>query len=362
MPRITAARLVPIQVSDRTLWRHVILTTDSGLTGLGEASWNAAPPGFDAMLETHAHSLIGSDLSLQTMSAHSDLLTRGRPGHTIYSALDQAVEDLIARHANLPLCTSLNPGATPADVPLYANINRATRDRSPEGCAASARAAVAQGHKALKFAPFDDLTPDKCGSDTGQSLINAALDRLSAIRGTAPDTTLQVDCHWRLTFQSALDLIPDLAALNITWFECPLPETTDAIHNLRRIRARANDAGMRLTGLESFGRWSDIAPYITAGAYDVAMPDVKYAGGLRAILEIAERAAEHSTQISLHNPSGPVAHLHSLHVMRAVQSAERMEIQWNETPLFETLTTPAPRVTMGQAHIPKGPGIASRFS
>jgi galactonate dehydratase len=70
------------------------------------------------------------------------------------------------------------------------------------------------------------------------------------------------------------------------------------------------------------------------GLYDVVMPDVKYAGGLAECLRIAELAARHGVAVSLHNPSGPVCHAHSIHLSAALQTEERLEYQHGETPLF----------------------------
>ena len=63
-----------------------------------------------------------------------------------------------------------------------------------------------------------------------------------------------------------------------------------------------------MTGLEGF------RPFLEAGIYDVIMPDVKYAGGLRELLRIGEFAAGLGVACSPHNPSGPIAHAHSLHL------------------------------------------------
>ncbi len=46
---------------------------------------------------------------------------------------------------------------------------------------------------------------------------------------------------------------------------------------LKRLRARANAAGMRLAGCETEVRREGFRPFLKAGAYDVMMPDVKYA-------------------------------------------------------------------------------------
>ena len=118
----------------------------------------------------------------------------------------------------------------------------------------------------------------------------------------------------------------------MTWFECPLAETPANYAAIKRLRAKANAAGMRLAGAELFIGAAGFKPLLEQGLYDVVMPDVKYAGGLAECLRIAELAARHGTAVSLHNPSGPVCHAHSVHLSAALEGSERLEYQHGETP------------------------------
>jgi L-alanine-DL-glutamate epimerase-like enolase superfamily enzyme len=71
-----------------------------------------------------------------------------------YSAMEQALRDLAAKSLDVPACAFFG-GAVRDTLPVYANINRATKVRTPAGFAATARKAVADGFHALKAAPFD---------------------------------------------------------------------------------------------------------------------------------------------------------------------------------------------------------------
>jgi galactonate dehydratase len=104
-----------------------------------------------------------------------------------------------------------------------------------------------------------------------------------------------------------------------------------------------------LSLLEGFRPWAD--------AYDVMMPDVKYAGGLTETLRIAEQLSARGVGVSLHNPTGSVCHAVSLHVSAAVASDRPLEIQWGETPLLFDLPDPAlPRPEGGASVLPPGLG------
>ncbi|MEO1020863.1 MAG: enolase C-terminal domain-like protein, partial [Pseudomonadota bacterium] len=353
---VVDAVLTSVRVSPRTTWQHVQLKTDDGRIGLGEATLAFAKAGFSQPLLSQVRQIVGGSL------AGDPLLPLRRPKmglteRTILSAVDQAVTDLKAQAAGQPLCRYLGAETADMAIPLYANINRATQTRSPAGFAANAAAALADGFQAIKVAPFDDLTPELCGTDEAQPLIQAGLDRLRALRDTIGDHDLLVDCHWRFTLEAAEALLPALREIGVVWLECPLPETLETLAHIARLRGAANHHGMRLCGLETAGDWEEVEPFIAAGAYDLIMPDVKHAGGLNTILEIARLAQAAGTAVSLHNPSGPVAHLVSVHMMAAIGGAERLEIQWEESPLFHELTDPPPVLEDGTCR-PRTPAFS----
>ena len=121
---------------------------------------------------------------------------------------------------------------------------------------------------------------------------------------------------------------------------------------IKRLRAKANAAGMRLAGAELFIGAAGFKPLLEQGLYDVIMPDVKYAGGLAECLRIAELAARHGCAVSLHNPSGPVCHAHSVHLSAVLEGAERLEYQHGETPSFFAIAPGLEAPAAGSAALP----------
>jgi galactonate dehydratase len=246
-------------------------------------------------------------------------------------------------------------------APLYANINRRTRDRRPEGFAASARLAMAAGFEAVKIAPFDEVAPDRprvAGS------LAPGLARMAATReAIGPGRELMVDCHWRFDVAEAEEVIRAGAALGLAWFECPLAETTANIGALVRLRGLANERGIRLAGCELGIGEEGFAPFLAAGAYDAMMPDVKYFGGLADMLALAERFAAAGVAFSPHNPTGPVCHAASLQVCAAAPVVDRLEVQFDETPRFDALVGGAiPPMRGGVSPLPAGTGIGMRLA
>ena len=77
---------------------------------------------------------------------------------TAYSAIEQALWDLSGKALDVP-AYSLFGGKLTDSLPVYANVNRATQPRTPQGFAATALKAVKEGFRAVKAAPFDGFPP-----------------------------------------------------------------------------------------------------------------------------------------------------------------------------------------------------------
>ena len=157
---------------------------------------------------------------------------------TAVSTLRSGVSVVQAVKAGISLTEAL--GGEPLDsVPLYANINRGlfATQRMPADFAKAAEQAVREGFRAVKCAPFDEVSPDG-GPDEAVRLARPGIRRAAAVRDAiGPDVTFLVDCHSRFDIESAVIVAEDLAELDISWFEEPVQPTEDAA-GLARIAAR----------------------------------------------------------------------------------------------------------------------------
>ena len=352
--RIAQVSLWVFDVTPRTRWSVLEMVLSDRTRGFGEATLGGREAELAAALARIAGGLAvsgGPELDLQ-LSAASPL-----PDAAIVSALQQAHVDAQARRRNQSVADHLGIRKRDA-APVYANVNRRTENRTPKGFAASARKAVEAGHRALKIAPFDEATPEAI-AEGGLACIEGGLERMSALRrAVGPEVDLRVDCHWRLTEEAARRVIAYAASENFNWVECPLVEDETNIGAIKALRSYANARGVRLAGLELAVTWEGLRNFVRAGAYDVVMPDVKYIGGVVEMLRVARRLAEAGIAFSPHNPSGPVCSASSLQVCALVDGEERMEIQFDETPCFDTLVQNRnPKIVEGIAYLPEGPGI-----
>lgn len=351
-----------VHAAAHTNWVFLEIQTRDGRTGTGEATLSGDEERLVAAIEaiepellgrnTHDVRLIGAQMLGNDATASDDRMLRA----TMRSALDAAIWDLHAQAASMPLASLLSGDAT-AKVPLYANINRAARDRSPQGMAAVAKHAVADGFTAVKCAPFDGLSRDLADSSNGKRASDVGVERVRAIRDAiGPDAKLMVDCHWRLSPGRAHALLPELEALDVAWIEDPFPE--EAVAEWQDLRSRTN---IPLAGGERATSLTELALAITSGQYDICTPDVRHIGGVAALWHAAHLSHALGASFAPHNPRGPIGTLASGHVAAAAPDVLALEFPFGECDWRSDLVGGNEWIKRGELSLPPGPGIGARL-
>ena len=359
MSTITSVTAVPFNVSPKTNWFFILVQMSDGTCGWGEASLNGWEVSLHAATRLHGQPLVGlSTETAITQLQPSAALAGGLVSNAILSALAQALWTIRAQQEAIPLHAALAPLQRKA-VSVYANINRATVDRTPSGFSETAKRAAAAGFSAFKAAPFDGVTPALCAAGQAGENIQHGIECLYAIReAIGPQARLMVDCHWRFDEKSALDVLRQLEGADLHWFECPMAETYDNWDSLRRIKAQANDQNVLIAAAETQVGVAAFEMQIREKLLDVVMPDIKYCGGPAHMLAIAEMAAEHDILFAPHNPTGPICTLTSLHVACVARKAHMLELQFAESPLYDSLIrNQHPPLENGKYHVPNRNGL-----
>jgi galactonate dehydratase len=334
-------------------WLFVRVHTDDGLVGLGEASQggNAVVRAF--LEGTLRDLLVGRDpRQIEPLAVEMLLRANGRGPATAVSGVEQALWDIWGQALGQPIWALLG-GRHRDRITLYANVNRATFDRSPAGFARIARGAVDDGFRAVKCAPFDDVAfrfPDRAVNLRG---IRAGIERVAAMREeVGPDVRLMVDCHARFDVPTAIQVARELAPLNLTWLEEPVPESD--LDGLERVREHSP---MPIAGAEGLigrhGYWETIRRRVL----DVIMPDVKHTGGVLELRKIAAMAETVRLSVSPHNPSGPISTMASVHVCAAIPNFLALEYPWGEATWRRDLLAPAEILEDGSIAVPDRPGL-----
>lgn len=357
--KVTAVDFLGVNVTPKTNWSFLLVRTDDGRTGIGECTLSNQEALLAAEAARLAANVVGAD------AAHRNRIARliphapgGLVAHAVLSAFEQALWDLAGQAAGQPIHAMLG-GALRASVPLYANINRGANPRTPDGFAAAARRAVAEGFRAVKLAPFEPFVWEDAADARMRAAYEQGLARIAAVRAAVGrDVDIMVDAHWRFSPGGAARLVQEVAEFGLFWLECPVSEANHP--EIRRLRSMANDRGMRLAGAESLAGLGAYRALIEAGCYDVLMPDIKYAGGHEEIRRIAALAQTAGVEIAPHNPTGPICHAHSVHLCATIPNLLPLEVQFGETDRFFTLVTGHDlRFAQGAATLPEAPGLGS---
>jgi galactonate dehydratase len=357
---ITSVEAYVMNVSAKTNWVFVAVGDSSGRIGWGEASINGWEPLLLAATKHMSPDWLGMSLQHAAVNLRvSSRLPGGLIANAVISSVAQGVASLMVMQEQTTPSELI--GSRLRDrIKVYANINRATQDRTPAGFVKTALRARDQGFSAFKAAPFDGLTPSSCTSLEGKKKIHHGIEVISALRDAlGSEVLLMVDCHWRFDEAGAMYALKELQSAKLHWYECPIAETHAHWPATRRIRAAANAQGVLLAAAESQVGIDDFKTLFDEALYDVVMPDIKYCGGPWEMLRIAQLAAQNGVQFSPHNPSGPVCTWHSLQVAAAAPSCSMLEIQFDESHLYDEIQTePALLLQNGELTVSNRLGFA----
>ena len=360
--KIADVRVLAVRVSHRGDWLFVRIETDGGIVGFGEASHSGDDAAL-ARLVTGAlrPMLLGRDPSRieplwhEVKQAAGGEHVKSRLQATAVSAVEQALWDLNGRALGVPIHHLLG-GARSDRVPLYANVNRAVIDRSPASFAATALAAVGEGFKAVKLAPFDGVTRPSIDTEEAAGALSMGIERVRAVReAVGPDVGVMVDCHGRFTREVGIHVGRELAPFGLLWYEEPtrLEDDPDSLAAISTAVDVPVAAGELLFGRAAY--W----PLVQRRMVATIMPDVKHCGGLWEGRKIAAMAETVGIMVSPHNPSGPIASLASAHLAATLPNFSVLEYAWGEVPWRAALTEPAESIVDGRLILPQGPGLGA---
>jgi len=360
MSKVRSLRVLGVRVNQRGDWLFVRLETDAGQVGYGEVSHSGDDRAVARLLtERVAPFLVGR--ALDTVGTLAGALERElvsspaslRVRRTALSGAEHALWDVFARQLDVPVHALLG-GALRSTVPLYANVNRAIVDRSPQGFAIAANRAVSDGFRSVKIAPFDGLSWQEGAPYEQERLLSLGIARTEAVRAAiGSGVGLMVDCHGRFNRALALEVSRRLEPFNVAWLEDLIWRADDP----SALAAIAPLISQPLAGgeeeLERRGIWQLLA----SSSVSTILPDVKHVGGLAEAKRIAELAEVARVWVAPHNPAGPIATRVSAELACTLPNLSHLEFAWGEADFRGALLDPPERVVDGQLELPSGPGF-----
>jgi len=327
----------------------VRITTDSGLSGLGQSGAWGFPDATAKVVEQYAEYLVGQDpfrIEHIGQSLHRLRPFRGNIVSGAISAIDIALWDIKARHFGVPVWELLG-GKVRDRVRLHLLIGGGT----PDEIAASARGAAEQGFTAVKFDPFpagyQDLTLAR--------VIEGIRDMAGAAReAVGLDVDLIFELHRKLRATDAVAVAEALAEFRPLFLEDPIQ--IDSIALQAELAQRFTFPLANGERLDTIWEFRDL---LAAGGPQHVRPDVGQAGGLSGCRKIAAIAEAHHCAVVTHNYLGPLLTAASVHLDVAIPNFLTQEYQLqDESPrpadaVFRTTL----RREGGYMLAPEAPGI-----
>ena len=331
-------------MADRPALFLRVSATD-GAWGWGEVFCNFPPGGAEhraRLLESVVAPLLQGVRTDNPVLVHERLEAQvrtlaiqcGEPGPfaQVLAGIDQALWDMAARRAGMPLWKFLGGTDAGARVRVYAS------GLGPSGVAETAVRKRDEGYRAFKF---------KVGFDAKRDQSN-----FSEIReALGDDAVIMVDANQAWSPGEAPERIRELARFDPLWVEEPIAadEPPGAWREVAKSGGVPLAAGENLRGLDPFGAALD------SGHLAFVQPDVAKWGGLSGCLQVAKLARQGGVTFCPHWLGGGVGLAASLHLRAALGPEGYAEVDANPNPLREEVCPVMPEegwVTLGE-----GPGL-----
>jgi galactonate dehydratase len=282
------------------------LTTDTGLTGIGEASLEWQEQTVQTVLhEWVEERIIGVDpFDVEQVIGNliRDQYQGGPTVLTAISGVEIACWDLIGKACGQPTYKLLG-GRARERLPAYANgwYGGAI---TPADYARKAREVVARGYGGMKFDPFGAAWKELTRAE-----MQEAEDIVDAVREAVGDEIeLMIEVHGRLSAGSAIEMGRRLAPYRPAWYEEPVtPHSLDLLKEVKQALPFPIAAGERLYMFEDFYRLAALR------ACDVVQLDLAHCGGLWMGKKIAALCQAQDLRMSPHCSIGPVALCAAIH-------------------------------------------------
>ena len=341
---VTDLEIFQVKVNHRGNWVLPRVRTNTGLTGIGDASH-----GKDDLVVTLLRQFFDRlkgrsifDIEWLREQAQPAIKENGIPGAIAFSGLEQCLWDLRGKAFGVPVHDLLG-GRLRDRIRNYANINRSVTDRTPAGFAAMAERAVAAGFDAIKLAPFDNMPRGLKDPAEIEKFMKLGLDCAAAVRRVlGPKGDLLIDVHSHFDLPHGLELARRFEPLNLFWLEeVTPPKPLEWLATINREARMPTAGGESIYGVRGF------YPYIAGGAVDIIMPDVKMCGGVLELKKIAALGEGAGLTVAPHGPASPVGNMVAAHVCATMPNFHILEFSYGEVPWRAEVIDPAENIQKG---------------
>lgn len=324
--KITAVETVQLPAHPRHLW--VLVHTDEGLTGIGEATDKVE------LTKTAVHRFCAEIILGQNPLENEKLwaMMYDSANYTGYmgaemramGAVDMALWDIKGKAAQMPVYDLLG-GKTQESLRIYNTCISygKVRDREwfMEDAGELAKDLLKNGIKAMKIWPMDGLSTRYNGQYISRADIRRGLLPFQKIRDAVGDKMeIAFEGHSRWNLPMAVRIAEELEQYDPMWFEDPIPvDNITCFANLRKKTKLPILASERLATKYQFRELFE------KDVCDIAMFDVSYCGGITECKKIAAMAEAYHLPVTTHNCGSPVMTMVVAHLMMSCPNTNGIE-------------------------------------
>lgn len=291
-------------VGDQRPFLFVVVETDNGIQGIGEAGITWREQAVAGFIEALKPSLIGEDPRriehLWQVMLRCGFFPGGRIGAAAISAIDIALWDIKAKALGVPVYELLG-GLVRDRVACYPHVPDNDFDVMYDDC----RKAVEAGWEFVRFnlpSQGEHLEP--------RVAVRQGVELVAGVREVVgPDVGIIIDAHTRLDPADAVTLCRQLEPFHPFFVEDPVRcENAAAIGRLRQHTAVPIAMG------EQFATKWEFREPIENDWIDYCRMDLCIVGGITEARKITGWCETHYIAIAPHNPLGPVSTAACLHL------------------------------------------------
>ncbi|WP_308639841.1 mandelate racemase/muconate lactonizing enzyme family protein [Paenibacillus silvisoli] len=322
----------------------VVIRTDAGVTGIGEACAYGVPGLISDMVRRVSPLLVGRDPRDPSIVLHPN-------GHTwaydcAISGIDCALWDIRGKLAGKPVAQLLSPNPI-NKVRLYASggCSYDWRDR-PEQLIEEALSYIAEGYEVFKFRvgthwAWDGVTVDR--------MLGLIRELSQEVNGRME---LAIDGNQRLTEEVALALGKGLDQIGgFKWFEEPIPQKD--VDGYARLNAALD---VPVSGGEQYTTIEQFIPYMERKAYSIIQQDAGICG-ITAGMSIARFGMEYGVPTIPHNWHNGVMTMANAHLVAALPEPILVELCRIQGPMQWGMVKESPTIQGGWLELPDKPGL-----
>ena len=365
-------------------WRPWIFTkveTDAGITGYGECSDGRNPNGVVGTIKDLTPLLIGKDPRAYEMRFWDMIRgSRQSPGGIAAKAIagiECALVDIKAKALEISV-VELFGGPTRDDVRVYWSHCGSSRARNFEligvpplrtmdDIAALGREVVEKGFTALKtnivfpgdpasvyFPGFGGRSGTTDGNVTPQLLRHIETLIGTFREAVGPDVGINLDLNFNFKPEACMRIAKVLEQFDMLWLEIDM-------YDHEAIRQIKDSTTTKICTGENLYYMREYLPYFECRAADVFMIDVPW-NGFAPSKKIGDLADVFQLNVAPHNYYSHLATYMSASLCAVLPNVRIMEIDIDDVPWKDDLTTHVPDIVDGYMKIPTRPGWGTELN